>query len=188
VDVSDLKRGLTILIDGNPYVVTTLEFVKPGKGQAIYRCRLKNLLDGTVVDHTYRSGDRFEQGHTDTREMQFLYAEGERYFFMDTKTFDQIFVEADLVGEVRQFMLPEIICSVTFFGDKPIAVNLPNFVELKVTEAGSSFMGDTVSNTFKTVTVETGASIQVPPFIKEGDRIKIDTRGGTGVYVERVNK
>jgi elongation factor P len=185
-EAGDLKKGLSIQIDGVPYLITSVEFVKPGKGQALYRTRLKNMLDGSVVDKTYRSGDRLEPAKTEQREMQFLYSDGDRYYFMDTRTFDQTFVDADLIGDARQFMLPETVCLVTFFGDKPIAVTLPNFVELKVTSAGSSFVGDTVSSTFKTVTVETGATIQVPPFIKEGDRIKIDTRSGTGVYVERV--
>ncbi len=185
-EAGDLKKGMSIQIDGVPYVIASLEFVKPGKGQALYRTRLKNLLDGSVVDKTYRSGDRLESAKTEQREMQFLYAEGDRYYFMDTRTFDQIFVDPELIGDARQFMLPQTVCTVMFFGDKPIAVALPNFVELKVTSAGSSFVGDTVSSSFKTVTVETGANIQVPPFIKEGDKIKIDTRSGTGVYVERV--
>ncbi len=186
-EVGDLKRGLSVQIDGTPYVIVTLEFVKPGKGQAIYKVRLKNLMDGSVLDRTFRSGDRLESAKTDAREMQFMYAEGDQYYFMDTRTFDQIFVTADLIGDNRKFLLPETVCTITFFGEKPIAVVLPNFVELKVTDAGSSFVGDTVSSAYKTVVVETGAPVQVPPFIKVGDRLKIDTRSGTGVYVERVN-
>ncbi|MCX8126294.1 MAG: elongation factor P [Dehalococcoidia bacterium] len=185
-EAGELKKGLSIQIDGTPYVITSVEFVKPGKGQAVYRCRLRNLLDGSVIDRTFRSGDKFEPANTYQREMQFMYSEGDQYYFMDTKTFEQIFVNAELIGDARKFMLPETVCTVTFFGEKPISVQLPNFVELKVISAGSSFVGDTVSSTYKTVTVETGATIQVPPFIKEGDRIKIDTRSGTGVYVERV--
>ncbi len=185
-EAGDLKRGMSIQIDGVPYVIATLEFVKPGKGQALYRCRLRNLLDGTVIDRTFRSGDRLEPAKTEQREMQFLYAEGDRYYFMDTKTFDQVFVDADLIGDNRQFLMPEMVCYLLFFGEKPIAVNLPNFVELKVTSAGSNYVGDTVSSTYKTVAVEGGATVQVPPFIKEGDKIKIDTRSGSGVYVERV--
>jgi elongation factor P len=185
-EAGELKKGLSIQFEGIPYVITNLEFVKPGKGQAVYRVRMRNLLDGGVSDRTFRSGDKFEPADTSQREMQFMYAEGDQYYFMDIKTFDQTFVNAELIGEARIFMLPETVCVVTFFGDKPISVQLPNFVELKVFSAGSSFVGDTVSSAFKTVTVETGAAIQVPPFIKEGDRIKIDTRSGTGVYVERV--
>jgi len=185
-EAGELKRGLSIQIDGIPYVITNLEFVKPGKGQAVYRCRFRNLLDGSVMDRTFRSGDKFEPANTSQREMQYMYSEGDQYYFMDTKTFEQTFVNAELIGDARKFILPETVCTVTFFGEKPISVQLPNFVELKVTSAGSSFVGDTVSSTYKTVTVETGATIQVPPFIKERDRIKIDTRSGTGVYVERV--
>jgi elongation factor P len=185
-EAGELKKGLSIQIDGVPYVITNLEFVKPGKGQAVYRCRFRNLLDGSVIDRTFRSGDKFEPANTSQREMQYMYSEGDQYYFMDTKTFEQTFVNAELIGDARKFRLPETVCIVTFFGEKPISVQLPNFVELKVSSAGSSFVGDTVSSAYKTVTVETGATIQVPPFIKEGDRIKINTRSGTGVYVERV--
>jgi len=184
LDTSDPKKGVKIEIDGAPYLVTEFEFVKPGKGQGLYRCRLRNLLDGSTTERTFRSGDKLESADVSERQLQYLYREGDRYYFMDTETYDQLFISADQVGDARDFLTENLVVAVAFFGNKPIGITLPKFIDVVVTRSGAGFKGDTVSNVTKPVTIETGATIQVPLFIAEGEKIRIDTR--TGAYVERV--
>lgn len=183
-DVSDLRKGLKLEIDGDPHVVVQFEFSKPGKGQALYRCKLKNMITGAQFDRTYRSGDKFNKADLEEQEMQYLYRDGESYCFMNTATYEQEFLAEEQVGEVKNFLKENTVCAVLMFDGRPIGVTLPMFVELKVKKADPWIKGDTASGDTKPITLETGHMIQVPPFIEEGERIKIDTR--TGQYVERV--
>jgi len=181
---SDLRKGLKIIIDGQPYIITDFQFSKPGKGQALYRCKLKNMITGYTMDRTYRSGDKFEPANLEERKMQYLYNDGEGYHFMDTKTYDQITLTEENVGDAKNFLQDNMEVDVLFFNETPISINLPNFVQLKVTKADPGVKGDTATGATKPATLETGYTIQVPLFIEEGDTLKIDTR--TGQYVERV--
>ncbi len=181
---SDLRKGLKIIIDGQPYIITDFQFSKPGKGQALYRCKLKNMITGYTMDRTYRSGDKFEPANLEERRMQYLYSDGEGYHFMDTKTYDQVTLTDENIGEAKNFLQDNMEVDVLFFNETPISINLPNFVQLKVVQADPGVKGDTATGATKPATLETGYTIQVPLFIEEGDILKIDTR--TGQYVERV--
>jgi len=183
---SDLRKGLKIQIDGEPYVIIDFEFSKPGKGQALYRCKLKNMMTGVIVDRTYRSGDTFQPADLEERAMQFLYSQENEYCFMDVQTYDQVFLNEDQVGNAKNFLTDNLEVQILFFGDKPIGITLPNFVDLMVTRAEPWAKGDSVAGDTKPVTVETGYVLRVPPFINEGDKITIDTR--TGEYVTRVKE
>ncbi len=183
---SDLRKGLKIKIDGEPYIITDFEFSKPGKGQALYRCRLRNMITGNAFDRTFRSNDKFEPAPLEERTMQFLYAQGDEYNFMDTKTFEQITISKDLLGDDANFLIDNMEVEVLLFNERAIGVTLPNFVNLTVTRADPWVKGDTSGSDSKPVTVETGYVLQVPPFINEGEKIQIDTR--TGQYVTRVKE
>lgn len=182
----DLRKGLKIEIDGDPYVILQYDFVKPGKGQALYKCKLKNMLTGAQFDRTFRSGDKFNEAKLEEREMEYIYLDGDNYCFMNTSTYDQDFISEDKVGEAKNFLKENTICDVLFFDEKPIGISLPNFVDLKVVKAEPWVKGDTASGDSKPAELETGYMIQVPPFVEEGELIRIDTR--TGGYVERVKK
>jgi len=183
---SDLRKGLKIEIDGDPYVVVQYEFLKPGKGKAFYKCRLKNLLTGVQFDRTFRSSDKFNEPNLEEHEMEYLYTDGEQYCFMNTTTYDQIFLAPDQIGDSVDFLKENTVCNVLLFEGKPIGISLPIFVNLKVVKSDPWAKGDTASGSTKPVTLETGYEIQVPPFIEEGEIVRIDTR--TGAYVERVKK
>ncbi len=181
---SDLRKGLKFEMDGEPYIITQFDFVKPGKGQALYKCRLKNMLTGAQFDRTFRSGDKFNEANLEEVEMEFLYFDGENYCFMNTSTYEQDLVTPDQVGEAKGFIKENTVCTVLLFEGRPIEITLPNFVDLKIKKADPWVKGDTASGDTKPATLETGVVIQVPPFIEEGEVIRIDTR--TGMYVERV--
>lgn len=181
---SDLRKGLKFEMDGDPYIITQFDFVKPGKGQALYKCRLKNMVTGAQFERTYRSGDKFNEANLEEVEMEYLYFDGENYCFMNTSTYEQEMVTPDQIGESKGFLKENTICTVLLFNDRPIEITLPFFVELKIEKADPWAKGDTASGDSKPATLETGVVIQVPPFIEEGERIRIDTR--TGAYVERV--
>jgi elongation factor P len=184
--VSDLRKGLTISINNEPYTVVNVEFMKPGKGQAIYRTRLRNMLTGTLTDRTYRSGESLESAHLDQHSMQYLYHEGGNYYFMDNQSYEQIGIPEDALGDGKNFLIDNLPVEVLFFQDRPIGVNVPNFVNLHVTGSAAWAKGDTSSSDLKIVTLETGHQMKVPPFVVEGDLIQIDTR--TGTYVTRVKE
>ncbi len=184
LEASDLRKGLKFQIDGTPYVVAQFQFVKPGKGQALYKCKLKNMLTGTQVDQTFRSGDKLEEANLEETEMEYLYSDGDSFCFMDTSTYVQEFLTKEQIEDVKELLKENTICRVLLFDGRPIGVTLPNFIELKVAEAEPWAKGDTASGSTKPVTLETGLTIQVPPFIEEGEVLRIDTR--TGLYVERV--
>lgn len=183
-DSSDLRKGLKIEIDGDPYIVVQFEFVKPGKGQALYKCRLKNMVTGSQFERTYRSGEKFNEASLEEREMEYLYADGDRYCFMNTTTYDQDFLTAEQVGDGLHFLKENTVCNILFFQDRAIGVTLPIFMELKIVKADPWAKGDTASGDSKPATLETGYTLQVPPFVEEGEIIRIDSR--TGQYVERV--
>ena len=183
-EAADLRKGLKIQIDDEPYVVTDFSFVKPGKGQALYKCRLKNLITGSQFDRNYRSGDRFEPADLDEQAMEFLYHEGSQYCFMNTSTYEQVYMEEDQVGDARNYLTNNLKVSVSFFRGRPMSINLPTFVDLKVVKSDPGVKGDTATGATKPVTMETGYQIQVPLFIEQGEVLRLDTR--TGQYVSRV--
>jgi len=180
----DLRKGLKIEMDGDPYVIVQFQFVKPGKGRALYKCKLKNMVTGAQFDRTFRSGDKFNEADLEELEMEYLYYDGDSYCFMNTSTYDQVFLTAEQMDESRNFLKENTVCNILFFSEKPIGVSLPFFVNLKVAKADPWVKGDTASGDSKPATLETGYELQVPPFIEEGELLRIDTR--TGTYVERV--
>ncbi|MDM8552987.1 elongation factor P [Desulfobacterales bacterium HSG2] len=182
----DLRKGLKIEIDGDPYVIAQFEFVKPGKGQALYKCKLKNMVTGSQFDRTFRSGEKFKEADMEEQEMEYLYSDSDGYCFMNTSTYTQEFLNEDQVSDAKAFLKENTVCNVLLFGGRPIGLSLPNFVELKIVEAEPWAKGDTASGSTKPATLETGHVLQIPPFVNEGEVIRIDTR--TGMYVERVKK
>lgn len=185
-DTSDIKKGLKVTIDNNPYSVIEFQFVKPGKGQAFTRTKLRNLLTGAVLERTFRSGDRLAPADVDNRQMQFLYKEADMFVFMDTSNYEQIQLTPELVGDAANYMIDGLMCDVLFITGMPVGATPPTFVELKVVNTEPGFKGDTTSNTFKPAMLESGLEVQVPLFISEGETLRIDTR--TGQYCERVKK
>lgn len=181
---ADFKKGLKIEIDGTPYVIVDFLHVKPGKGGAFVRTKLKNLLTGRVIDQTFRAGERVKRPDLMEREMQYLYREGDNFYMMDNETFDQIFLTGEQLGDARLFLKENLNVKVLFFNRQPVAVELPTFVELAVAETEPGVRGDTATGGSKPATLETGAVIQVPLFVEQGDIVKVDTR--TGEYIERV--
>ncbi len=184
VDSSELRKNLKLLIDGVPYVVLEAQFVKPGKGAAFTRTKMKNLLTGGVIERNIRSGEKMEGADVEDNEVTFLYKEGEDFVFMDKKSYEQVHVSAKVVDEAWQWMKDNLDCQVTFYNGRPISVTPPNFVELKITHCEPGVRGDTATNVTKPATLETGATIGVPLFVNEGETIRIDTRNGS--YMERV--
>jgi len=181
---SDLRKGLKLQIDGEPYVITDFQFSKPGKGQSLYRCKLKNMISGIILDRTYRSGDSFEKADLEERTMQYLYNQDNEYCFMDVKNYEQTFLTEEQVGEAKNYLIDNLEVDILLFKGQAIGITLPNFVDLTVTEADPWVKGDSVAGDTKPVTMETGYVLRVPPFIEEGQKITIDTR--TGEYVTRV--
>jgi elongation factor P len=185
-NASDLRKGLKIQIDTEPYVIIDFQFSKPGKGQALYRCKLKNMITGVIVDRTYRSVDTFEPANLEERKMQYLYNQDDQYFFMDLQNYDQTSLNEDQVGEAKNYLIDNLEVDMLLFDDRPIGITLPKFVDLMVTKADPWVKGDSVSGDSKPVTLETGYTLRVPPFIEEGTKITVDTR--TGEYVTRVKE
>jgi elongation factor P len=183
---SDLRKGLKVIIDGEPYIVTAFEFSKPGKGQALYRTKLKNMITGLSIDRTYREGETFEPASLEERAMQFLYREGDHYHFMDNETYEQIIVSEESLEDAKNFLIDNLNVKVLLFGDRAIGVELPNFVNLRVVKTDPWVRGDTSKADFKPATLETGHVLRVPPFIEEGELITIDTR--TGEFSKRVKE
>jgi elongation factor P len=183
---SDLKKNLRIKIDNEPYIVMEFNFVKPGKGQALYRCKLKNMITGSQFERTFRSVDNFESADLQEKKMQYLYQEEGKYCFMDNISFEQVFLTGDQVGDAKNFMIDNIEASILFFEDRPLGISLPNFVDLVVTEAEPWAKGDSVTGNTKPVVLQTGYKILVPTFIDEGEKIRVDTRSGE--YLTRVKE
>jgi elongation factor P len=181
---ADFRKGLKIELEGTPYIITDFQHVKPGKGGAFVRTKIKNLINGRVIDQTFRSGEKVDKPDLQEKDMQYLYAEGDRYCFMDNESFEQIYLTAEQLGEGKDFLQDNLNLKVFYYKDQPITIELPTFVELAVAHTEPGFKGDTASGGTKPATLETGAVIQVPLFIEVGDRLKVDTRSGT--YVERL--
>lgn len=185
IDTSRFRNGLKIEIDGSPFVMVYFQHVKPGKGGAFVRTKVKNLLTGKVLERTFRSGEKLEEADIEERAMQYLYLDGEELIFMDNTTYDQMPLSNEVVGDARQFLKENTNVSVLFWRGKPVNIELPPFIEALVTNCDPGLKGDTASNVTKPATLETGARVNVPLFIKEGETIRVDTR--TGDYSERVN-
>ncbi len=185
-NASDLRKGLKIQIDGEPYIVTDFQFSKPGKGQALYKTKMRNMLSGNQFEKTFRSNDKFEKAPLEERNMQFLYSQGDEFHFMDTQNYEQLIISREQMGDDLNFLIDNMEIQVLMFNDSPIGITLPNSVALTVTVADPWAKGDTSGSDTKPVTVETGYVLQVPPFVEEGDRIQIDTR--TGSYLTRVKE
>jgi len=186
VDTSQFKNGLKIEIDGTPFVITYFQHVKPGKGGAFVRTKLKNLLNGRVVDKTFRSGEKCNEADIEEKNMQYLYHDGEDLIFMDTESYEQIPIGSDVLGDSINYLLENMQVDVLFWRGKPVNCQLPNYIEAKVTKSDPGVKGDTSSGATKPATIESGATLSVPLFIEEGDVLRVDTR--TGEYSERVNK
>ena len=186
LESGDLRKGLKFELDGEPYVIVQFEFVKPGKGQALYKCKLKNMVTGVQFDKTFRSGEKFNEADLEEVEMEYLYADGESYCFMNTTTYEQDFVTEDQISDAKDFLKENTVCNVLLFEGRPIGISLPIFINLRVEKTDPWVKGDTASGDSKPATLETGYILQVPPFVEEGQLIKIDTR--TGEYVERVKE
>jgi len=183
---SDIKKGLKIEIDGAPWTVTEFLFVKPGKGVAFTRTKLKNLITGATLDRTFRTGEKMKEAEVEERDMQYLYNDGEDYHFMDVETFDQIAIPAKPLGNATKFLLEEMVTRILFFNGAPVTAELPNFVELEITYCEPGVRGNTAQGATKSATLSTGAEVQVPLFVENGEWVKVDTRDGS--YVERVKK
>ena len=185
VDTSQFRNGLKIELDGQPFTIVYFQHVKPGKGGAFVRTKVKNLLNGKVLEKTFRSGEKVPEADIEERAMQYLYADGEDRVFMDSESYDQAPIPSEALGSGTGFLKENTDVEVLFWKGKPVNVELPAFVELEVTQSDPGVKGDTSSGATKPATLETGATVQVPLFIKEGDILRIDTR--TGEYAERVN-
>lgn len=175
---SDFRKGITFEMNGEPHVVLDFQHVKPGKGAAFVRTKYRNILTGATREEAFNPNDKFPKAHIETKQMQYLYNDGELYYFMDQDTYDQVPLTSDLVEEAMKYLRENDIATVKFYKDNAFDVEAPNFVDLEVIETEPGVKGDTATNVTKAATVETGAVIQVPIFINEGERIQIDTRSG----------
>ena len=184
ISTSDIKRGVTFKMDGDLFQVIEFLHVKPGKGGAFVRTKLRNVKKGTVIERTFRSGEKFEPVRLEKRDMQYLYQEGDSLVFMDTENYEQISIAKDAVGDALSYIQENDNVNITIYEEEPISIELPPTVTLKVVYAEPGVRGDTATNVLKPVKVETGAEIKVPIFVNEGDYIKINTDNGE--YMERV--
>ena len=180
---SDFRKGMTFEINGEPHVVVDFQHVKPGKGAAFVRTKYKNILTGATREEAFNPDDKFPKAHIETRKMQYLYNDGDLYYFMDVETYEQLPLNHDQVEDAIPFVKEGTNVTMKFFKGSAFSVSAPNFVEMEVTDTEPGFKGDTASNTYKPATLETGYSLQVPLFINTGDMIRIDTRSGE--YMER---
>jgi elongation factor P len=181
---NEFRSGLKILIDNDPCIIVENEFVKPGKGQAFNRVKIKNLKTGKIIDKTFKSGDSVEAADVIDTEMQYLYSDGEFWHFMVQDTFEQYAADANAIGDARDWLSDGDVCAVTLFNNSPLIVEPPNFVELEITETDPGVKGDTASGGVKPATLSTGAVVRVPLFVDQGEVIKVDTRSKE--YVSRV--
>ena len=183
ITAGDFRKGITFEINGDPHVVLDFQHVKPGKGAAFVRTKYKNILTGATREEAFNPSDKFPKAHIETKVMQYLYNDGELYYFMDNETYEQIPFDKDMVGEALQFTRENDTATINFYKGKPFRVTPENFVELEVTFTEPGVKGDTSSGGSKPATVETGFTLNVPLFINTGDVIRIDTR--TGEYMSR---
>lgn len=183
---SEMKKGQTVKIDGTLYVIVDYQHVKLGKGGAVYQTKFKNLTDGGIRDMRIRAEDTLEEAYLDKRNYEYLYSAGSEHVFMDLETYDQITLDDDAFGEGPKYCKPNTQIQISMYQGKPVVVSLPNTVDLEVTETAPEIKGATATNQYKPATLETGLVVQVPPFIKIGELIRVDTR--TGEYVTRVKE
>lgn len=179
----NLRPGMKIEVDGVPFVVTDYQWVKPGKGGAFNRTKLKNMRTGAIVERTFRTEEKLPPAELEEKRAQFLYQSGDEFHFMDTETYEQFFLSEEQLGDARKYLKEEMVVTIVSHRGSPLTVELPTFVELAVAETDPGVRGDTASGGSKPATLETGAVIQVPLFINVGDRLRVDTR--TGTYIER---
>ena len=184
LSTSDFRKGSKVILDGEPYDMVEVNFVKPGKGQALYKCRLRNLLKGTLLDRTYKSGDGLEAAEIRNGDAQFLYKDSTGLVFMDQGTFDQYTIPMDVAGDQARFLQDGAICSILYWGEQPIGFTAPDKAVFRVTYTEDVARGNTTSNLTKPATVENGEVVQVPAFVNTGDLLRINAQ--TGEYVERV--
>ena len=184
-EASDLRKGLKIELDNEPYLITEFDFCKPGKGQALYRCKCKNMISGGTVDRTFRSVDKIDTPALEEKTLVYSYEEGDSFIFTD-ENYEDIRISQDLLGNQKYFLDDNMECTVLFFRDRPIEITLPYFVEKKIAETEPGARGDTATNVTKPAKLDNGYELAVPLFVNEGDTIRIDTR--TGAYAERVSK
>ena len=186
MQTTDIRKGLKIQIEGVPYAILEHQFVKPGKGQSFTRCRVKNLMTGNVIERTWKSGESVELADVETRKLSYSWDEGDSLVFMDTATGDQLHVMKDKVGDEVRFISEGLTCEILLFNGNAIGLELPPSVVLQITASEPGIKGDTASGATKPATLSSGAVVNVPLFIKEGEWVKVDTRSGS--YLERVNK
>ena len=183
ITAGDFRNGVTFEMDGNVYQIIEFQHVKPGKGAAFVRTKLRNVITGAVIEKTFNPTDKFQDARIDRKEMQYLYNDETLYYFMDMETYEQIPLDKSLLSDAFKFVKEEMMCRVSSYKDKVFAVEPPMFVELEIAECEPGVRGDTATGATKNATLETGAVIRVPLFINEGEKIRIDTR--TGEYLER---
>jgi len=184
IDVNDLRKGVTFEYDGNLFKVLEYSHHKPGRGNATIRIKARNLRSGGTIEKTFQSGDRVQDARLEYHMAQYLYSDGETYYFMDQETFEQYPLGSDALGEYTGYLKEEMPVKLTFYGTEALDIELPTTVDLKIVQAEIAVRGDTATGVTKNVTVETGMQVQVPQFVNEGDIIRVDTR--TGTYVTRV--
>lgn len=183
---TDFRNGFSFTDNGELFSIIEFQHVKPGKGGAFVRTKLRNIKNKAVIDRTFRAGEKIKEVRLERKSYDYLYQDGEFYVFMDNETYDQIQLDSVLLGDSKQFLVENTTSGILFYGETPIEVEIPTFVKLEVTETEPGFKGNTASNTLKPATLSTGAVVNVPLFIEIGTVVKIDTR--TGAYIERVNK
>jgi len=183
---SEFRGGMKIMLDGDPYAIIENEFVKPGKGQAFSRVKIRNLKTGRVVERTFKSGDTAEAADVHDTQMQYLYNDGDEWHFMDPASYEQLTADANAMGDAAKWVKEQDMCNVTLYNGAPLTVEAPNFVTLLITETDPGLKGDTSGGGGKPATLETGAVVRVPLFVQEGELIKVDTR--TGEYASRAKE
>jgi len=185
-DLSDFRKGLQIMVEGEPYAVVDFQHVKPGKGNQFTRTKMRNLLNGSNLERTFKSGEKFGVPDIAYKDMNFLYKDESGFNFMDQTSFEQVSLDKDLLGDAANFLIENLPVKVCFYNDRAVGVDLPKSVNLRVTKTDPGFKGNTVTGTYKPATLETGHVVQVPLHISEGDLLKVNT--DDGAYVERVNQ
>ncbi|MBE6767731.1 MAG: elongation factor P [Ruminococcaceae bacterium] len=183
ISAGDFRNGVTFEMDGNVYQIIEFQHVKPGKGAAFVRTKVRNVIAGSVVEKTFSPTDKFPTAYVERKEMEYSYTDGDLYYFMDPESFELVPIGADVLSDSFKFVKENMVCRVMSYKGKVFGVEAPNFVELQVTQTDPGFKGDTATNATKPATLETGAEIRVPLFIDEGEMIRVDTR--TGEYMER---
>jgi len=185
ISPGNFRKGLKLMYEGNPYLVVDFQHVKMGRGRPHVKAKFKHLLTGQVIEKSFLTTESFDEPDLEERKMQYLYSQGDEFAFMDSSTYDQIMIDSNALGDARWYLVENDEYSIMFFEGRPISVQLPASVILEVTQAEPAIKGDTVSNVMKSAKVASGYEVKVPMFVKEGDKIKIDTR--TGDYIERAN-